>query len=174
LLPNIPNTIISTDSFELKSSDLILIGFALLMISASFAMLRTKKIIEVDSHKAIGFRTALHGVAVGLATGFVGAGGGFLILPALVNLVGLNMRTAVGTSLLIIAANSLFGFGVSFLHHSSIDWMFQLTLLFLAVVGSLVGAKFSSKVSEQSLKKWFGRFVLIVGSLIIIERFIFR
>lgn len=174
LLPNMPNSIISTESFELSSSDLILISFALLMLSAAFAMLKKRKITKVDAHPAAGFKTALQGVAVGLATGFVGAGGGFLILPALVNLVGLNMRMAVGTSLLIIAANSLFGFGVSLSQHPQIDWMFQLTLLFLAVVGSLIGARFSSKVSEQSLKKGFGRFVLVVGSLIIIERLIFR
>lgn len=173
LLPNIPDRIISNKSFELNRSDLILITFAVLMLSASIAMLKGRKTSGSLVRPASAIKAALNGVAVGVATGFVGAGGGFLIIPALVNLLGLNMRVAIGTSLLIISANSLFGFGVSYLQNTSVDWTLLLTLLSIAVIGSLIGTSFSSRVSEQNLKKWFGRFIMAVGSLIIIERLLF-
>jgi hypothetical protein len=174
LVPNLPHFIISTEKFQISSSDLILISFAVLMLLASIAMLKRKGASEIEVKPAPGYKTALQGIAVGIATGFVGAGGGFLILPALVNLVGLRMRIAVGTSLLIIAANSLFGFGVSLMRNNQIDWTLQLTLLLLALVGSFIGARLSNRISEQALKKGFGLFVLIIGSLIIIERLVLR
>ncbi len=170
LLPNLPDQIISSEVIDVSKSDLILVSFATLMILASFAMLRGQKKSIAKVSPASGLKTALNGVVVGAVTGFVGAGGGFLIVPALVGLVGLSMRVAVGTSLAIIAANSLFGFGVTFLHTSYVNWPLMLTVLLLGVIGSLVGARFSQKFSEQTLKRAFGSLVLIMGSLIIIER----
>lgn len=170
LLPNLPEVILSNGFIDLSKSDLILVSFAVLMIFASLAMLRTQKNGVVESTPASGLKTALNGVVVGAVTGFVGAGGGFLIVPALVSLVGLSMRVAVGTSLIIISANSLFGFGVTFLSKTQVNWTLMLMVLVLGVIGSVIGAKFSKKVSERTLKKAFGSLVLIMGSLIIIER----
>lgn len=161
ILPSLPEHI---------KADAVLISFACLMVLASLAMLRSSKKEVVTNEPSSVLKTSLYGVAVGAVTGFVGAGGGFLIVPALVNLLGLNMRTAIGTSIAIIAANSLFGFTVSYVADSNVDWSLMLAVLALGVVGSVVGAYFSKSVSEKTLKKVFGIFVLVVGSLIIVER----
>lgn len=174
ILPALPKVIISNQFLVMTSSDLLLVSFAILMILASLAMLKSKNNSDADRQPGSTLKITFQGIIVGVVTGFVGAGGGFLILPVLVNLVGLRMRIAVGTSLMIIAANSLFGFGVSYFGGAQVDWKLQLSILALAVLGSFVGAKFSTKVSEKSLKKGFGVFVLVVGTLIIVERIAFR
>ena len=107
---------------------------------------------------------------VGGVTGLVGAGGGFLIVPALVNIVGLNMRVAIGTSLMIIAANSLFGFSVSLAKGLVVNWNLLFGILGMALIGLFVGSFFSKKVSEKKLKTGFGYFVLIMGALILFDQ----
>jgi uncharacterized protein len=103
-------------------------------------------------------------------TGLVGAGGGFLIVPALVGLVGLNMRSAIGTSLMIIAANSLFGFSVALNRGLVVDWKILLSILSVALIGLSIGSYFSKQVSEKKLKLGFGYFVLIMGTLILFDQ----
>lgn len=114
----------------------------------------------------IGFK----GFLVGCTTGFVGAGGGFLIIPALVILLNLPIRLAIGTSLAIIAANSLFGFGISYSLSESTDWQLLLTVCGLGVVGIFFGQKLSSRIHDRHLKSGFGYFVLIVGSFILLDQ----
>lgn len=112
----------------------------------------------------------LEGLIVGGITGFVGAGGGFLIIPALVLLTGMQMKVAVGTSLFIIAAKSLIGFlGDVQNQNTTIDWSFLLSLSALAIVGLFVGMLVSNKISETFLKKSFGYFILLSGILILIS-----
>lgn len=108
------------------------------------------------------------GIYIGFVTGLVGAGGGFLIIPALVNLMKLPMKTAVGTSLLIVAVNSLMGFLFS-LSQNSIEWKFLLSIAFIAVLGILIGSYFSSKIKSNILKPAFGWFILVVGVYIILK-----
>jgi hypothetical protein len=103
---------------------------------------------------------------------FVGAGGGFLIIPALVILVGMPMKLAVGTSLFIIAAKSLIGFTGDLQQHPVIDWPLITTITGIAIVGLFVGLYFSKIVSEQALKKGFGYFVLVMGIFILFDSFI--
>ena len=117
-------------------------------------------------------KIAGQGFFVGNITGLVGAGGGFLIVPALVNLVGLNMRAAIGSSLLIIAANSLFGFSVSLSTGLKPDWTILLSILALSVTGLFIGRTFSKRVPESKLKKGFGYFVLVMGSFILVDQLI--
>ena len=111
----------------------------------------------------------LEGTVVGMLTGLVGAGGGFLIIPALVVLSKLPMKQAVGTSLLIIAAKSLIGF-TGDLSHMQMDWKLLLTVSSLAIAGIFVGDALSKKVDGDKLKKGFGWFVLVMGVYIIVQQ----
>jgi uncharacterized membrane protein YfcA len=109
---------------------------------------------------------ALEGSVVGVITGIVGAGGGFLIIPALVLLAKLPMKMAVGTSLLIIAAKSLIGF-LGDLSTQTIDWQMLLIFTSLSIVGIFIGSALSKKINEKILKTGFGWFVLVMGIYII-------
>ncbi len=178
LLPRIPDQIFSTHGFVLTKPLLVMGFFAILMLLASLAMIRTKKVkmtspeqVAAQGAKEINFLAVSgQGFLVGGVTGFVGAGGGFLIVPALVNIVGLNMRKAIGTSLLIIAANSLFGFSVSLAEGLVVDWQLLLSILAVSLLGLFVGSFLSKKVSEGKLKSIFGYFVLIMGSFILLDQ----
>lgn len=170
LLPSIPESVKLPLDFMIDKGSLVLSAFAILMIAASISMIKRKSVF-FETKKSSILKVGFQGIGVGFVTGFVGAGGGFLILPALINLLNLPMRIAVGTSLMIIAVNSLFGFSVSILNHSTrIDWTLQFTILFVALVGSFLGAKFSLKIEEKKLKKAFGWFVLVAGCAIFLER----
>ncbi|MFD1079882.1 sulfite exporter TauE/SafE family protein, partial [Longispora fulva] len=106
------------------------------------------------------------GFGTGLVTGLVGAGGGFIIIPILVLLAGLPMKKAVGTSLFIIALNSLLGF-LGDLGHQPIDWPFLLFFTFLAVLGIFLGVYLNKFIDGKKLKKGFGWFVLVMGIYIL-------
>lgn len=170
VVPAIPDVIYQTESFVLTKRILILGLFALLMILASFSIIKNKKEIENENHQ---FRTVLvvvEGLLIGFLTGLVGAGGGFLIIPALVLLTGLPFKTAVGTSLLIIAVNSLAGFLGDVLNYT-MDWRFLLSITSLAVLGILVGNKISNKLTAFHLRKVFGWFILVMGLWILLKEF---
>ena len=109
----------------------------------------------------------LEGAVVGAITGLVGAGGGFLIIPALVLLAKLPMKQAVGTSLIIIACKSLVGFVGDMQVAERMDWTFLLVFASLAIIGIMIGAKMSSRISNDRLKPAFGWFVLVMGFYII-------
>ena len=111
---------------------------------------------------------ALWGLAIGIITGLLGAGGGFLIIPALVLFVKLPMKTAIGTSLVIIAINSIFGFLFS-LKQTPLDWKILLLFTGLAIIGIYLGSLSAEKIPGKILKKWFGWFVLIMAIYIIIK-----
>lgn len=173
LVPSIPDPVFTMNKFVLTKALLIMIVFAILMLAASFSMIRSKKEEAQKLQLSPLARWSLisaEGLVVGGVTGLVGAGGGFLIIPALVLLVGLPMKIAVGTSLFIIAAKSLIGFLGDLKSGVSMDWQLLLTLSAIAVVGLFLGVHYSKKVSEKSLKKGFGFFVLIMGSLILFDQ----
>jgi uncharacterized protein len=176
VVPNLPDPVFDIAGFPLSKPLFIMVIFAVLMVAASFSMIKSAK-PAAKANKAEmseGLRyliIAAEGLVVGGVTGLVGAGGGFLIIPALVILVGLPMKKAVGTSLMIIGVKSLFGFlGDLEKSQNVIDWTLLLTVAAIAVAGIFVGAKLSKKVDEAKLKKAFGWFVLIMGSSILIEQ----
>jgi uncharacterized membrane protein YfcA len=111
----------------------------------------------------------LEGLVVGGITGLVGAGGGFLIIPALVILAKLPMKQAIGTSLVIIALKSLIGFSGDLKNQQTIDWTFLLSFAGIAVVGIVIGSLLSKKISNETLKPTFGWFVLVMGIYIIVK-----
>jgi uncharacterized membrane protein YfcA len=145
--------------------------FAVLMIFASYSMIKKDKQTTDDKPQKQTFNYPLVfsiGIFIGTVTGLIGAGGGFLIIPVLVNLLKLPMKIAVGTSLLIISTNSLIGFLFS-LSHTSVLWHFLLTITFIAVIGILIGSFLSTKIDGKKLKPAFGWFVLVMGIYIIIK-----
>lgn len=168
LIPAIPEELFTLSGFTVTRDLLLLLLFALLMILASASMIRKRKFSEVAAHDINYMAVTAQGVTVGLISGLVGAGGGFLIVPALVLLVGLDMKRAVGTSLVIIAANSLIGFSGDVLRYE-IDWTFLMTFSALSIAGILIGSMLSSKIDGQKMKVGFGWFVLAMGIYILIR-----
>jgi hypothetical protein len=144
--------------------------FACVMIIASLNMIRKQPIPSVDQHDhQIHFTKALiRGIEVGILTGFLGAGGGFLIIPILIFSFHLKMKDAIGTSLLIIAMNSLFGFAGD-LFHQQFDWSLLLPITAISITGTFIGRRLGQDLPGEKLKKWFGWFVLIMGIYIIIH-----
>jgi len=149
--------------------------FAMVMLLASYFMLRPKKDIEAESdHQRHTLKISLDGLIVGIVTGVVGVGGGFLIVPALVLLGGLTMRRAVATSLVIIALKSFTGFAKYWdaiandptIH---LDWNVIAVMIVLGGLGSLVGNKIANKVPQDKLKKIFGIFLIVMGIYILIK-----
>ena len=138
------------------------------MFLASISMIRSKRdIANTNSNSTINIPfLIIIGIGVGLLTGIVGAGGGFLIIPALVLLAKLPMKKAIGTSLFIIAANSLIGF-TGDLQSRTIDWSFLLVFTAISIIGIIVGVYSSKFISGTKLKRGFGWFTLIVAFYII-------
>lgn len=148
----------------------LLIGFALMMIATAVAMLRGRKNVQQahDSQRLPVPKILAEGAAVGLVTGLVGAGGGFLVVPALALLGGLPMPVAVGTSLIVIAMKSFAGLG-GYLSSVQIDWSVALAVTAAAVVGALIGARLTAMVNPDALRKAFGWFVLAMSSVILAQ-----
>lgn len=172
IVPAIPDIIYQGESWVLSKRLLLLGLFAVLMVLASIPMIRGKREIASQNKKFRTFLVAVEGILIGFLTGLVGAGGGFLIIPALVFLTGLKFKTAVGTSLFIIAINSLVGFTGDLMNYS-MDWPLLLGITALAIVGILVGNFFSRKVSNIRLRIAFGWFTLVIGAYILVREVFF-
>ena len=171
LVPSIPKTIFSIDNFVLTKDMAIMIFFAVVMFLAAISMIKTKKINEAALKPQPYYKTFIQGLTIGFITGLIGAGGGFLYVPALVFWSGLPMKKAVGTSLVIVAINSLIGFSGD-MQTLDIDWNFLLLFSFITIIGILLGGYLSKFISNKKLKKGFGWFVLIMAVYIIIKELI--
>jgi uncharacterized protein len=173
IVPALPDTILTVSDFTLSKGTFILGLFALLMVLASYSMIRgngqkshPRLVAKIKWHWVV-----LEGLLIGFLTGIVGAGGGFLIIPALVLLTGLQIKIAVGTSLFIIAINSLMGFAGDLLTHP-MDWPLLLSVTTFAIAGTFIGNIFSRKISQEKLKTGFGWFTLVVGTWILLKEFV--
>ncbi|MEJ0055031.1 MAG: sulfite exporter TauE/SafE family protein [Bacteroidota bacterium] len=166
LVPVIPEIIFTSGDFIFTKRLLLLGLFAVLMVLASIPMIRGKKNPVSTNQKFRTFLVILEGILIGFLTGLVGAGGGFLIIPALVFLTGLPFKTAVGTSLFIISINSLLGFAGDLMNYP-MDWLFILTISALAIFGILIGNKLSHRINSSHLKKMFGWITLMMGCYIL-------
>jgi uncharacterized membrane protein YfcA len=184
LVPRIPDPILTFGqdpsggaSMVITKSVGLLLLFAVIMVMAAYSMIKpTKKPaadgLQANENNEPQFNYPLilaEGAIVGVVTGLVGAGGGFLIIPALVLLAKLPMKKAVGTSLMIIAAKSLIGFVGDMSGDEVIDWNFLAVFSAIAVVGILLGSWLSKRIPGEKLKPAFGWFVLVMGTYIIIK-----
>jgi uncharacterized membrane protein YfcA len=146
---------------------ILMLAFAVMMIATAIAMLRgRKKRDTVEQEKLPLGKILLEGLVVGLVTGLVGAGGGFLVVPALALLGGLSMPVAVGTSLLVISMKSFAGLA-GYLTTVSLNWPLVLGVTGMALIGALIGARLTKVVPEQALRKGFGVFVLVMGIFVL-------
>ena len=147
----------------------LLVAFAAIMIAAGIAMLRGRKDTAADGEQPLPLvKTTLLGVTVGVISGLVGAGGGFLLVPALALLAGLPMPAAVGTSLVVISMQSFAGFA-GHLASEHIDWRLAGLVTAAAVLGALIGGRLIAFVDPNTLRKLFGWFVLLMASVMLAE-----
>lgn len=170
LIPAIPEELFSVGGFMLTKDISIMVFFAIIMLLASYSMIRSKKAVS-EEETEIQYNypfIILEGAVVGVLTGIVGAGGGFLIIPALVLFAKLPMKKAVGTSLMIISIKSLIGF-IGDIENIVIDWVFLLSFTLVSIIGILIGIYLSKFVSNKLLKKIFGWFVLIMAIYILFK-----
>jgi uncharacterized membrane protein YfcA len=172
IVPAIPENLFTIGDYLLTKNVGIMVFFAIIMVLAAFSMIwsNSKEVVE---QKKVNYNYPLimiEGFVIGILTGVVGAGGGFLIIPALVILANLPMKKAVATSLLIIAVKSLIGF-IGDVENLEIDWRFLSSFTGLSVVGIFIGTWLSTFIDGKKLKKGFGWFVLIMGVYIIVKEF---
>lgn len=177
LIPAIPNPVIASPSWVLSKELLIMILFALLMIVVAYNMIRDgkyKEPPETEFQNTNYLWLAFIGFGSGIFTGVLGVGGGFIIIPALVLLAKVPVRMSVGTSLLIIAFNSLSGFmGEVIERHEMIDYKFLLTFAVLSVAGIFIGFRAALRRTPAQIKNMFGWFVLVMGVWIFIKEVFF-
>lgn len=176
LVPALPETLFHIGNFAVQKDLAIMVFFAVIMLAAAISMIRSGRRNAVPESAKGGKLNypliLLEGAVVGLFTGIVGAGGGFLIIPALVLFARLPMKMAVGTSLFIIAAKSLIGFTGDLGAGMAIDWPLLLGFTGISVAGILLGIVLSRSIPGKQLKSGFGWFVLVMGTVIIISEFI--
>ena len=172
IVPAIPDTLFTLGEYTVSKNTGIMVFFALIMLIASFSMIRNNN-KEDKPRQVVKLNFPLifiEGFIVGLLTGVVGAGGGFLIIPALVLLAKLPMKKAVATSLLIIAIKSLIGF-IGDIETMSIEWNFLLSFTAVSIAGIFIGVWLNKFIDGSKLKKGFGWFVLLMAIYIIIKEF---
>ena len=180
LMPAIPHELFTVGSIIFTKDLLVLVAFAVLMVVAATSMIRNKQTEEVLDHE-LGHKAPLNyplilgiGLVVGTLTGFVGAGGGFLIIPALVLGARLPMKLAVGTSLAIIALNSLIGFTGDLSAGTPIAWSFLLGFLAFALIGIVLGTYLARFIPGAKLRPAFGWFTLAMGAFILTKELLFH
>ncbi|WP_213522012.1 sulfite exporter TauE/SafE family protein [Nonlabens sp.] len=173
LIPSIPKELFELGDFLVTKNIAIMLFFAFIMLLASISMIRNKR-EEPEEESSITYNYPLiiiEGLVVGVITGIVGAGGGFLIIPALVLLAKLPMKKAVATSLFIIAIKSLIGF-LGDIKNLEIDWTFLLSFTSVSIVGIFAGIWLNKFIDGKKLKQAFGWFVLIMSFYIIYKELI--
>lgn len=179
IIPSIPPSF-TVFGILISKHALIMVLFAILILSSSVSMIRKRRPNRIREVKWDEFTRSpmgipfiiLLGIVVGFITGFVGAGGGFIIVPVLISFLQLNFKRAIGTSLCIIAINSLVGFTGN-IGNQAIDWLFLLSISAVSIAGILLGSMLSGKISSRRLKPAFGWFTLVVGLFVLVKETLF-
>lgn len=171
LVPNLPDVFLNFGNYSLSKDMAIMTFFAFVMLLASYSMIQNKK---EENHITIVkqpyYKTFIQGLVIGSITGIIGAGGGFLYVPALVVWANLPMKKAVGTSLIIVTINSLIGFSGD-LQTIDVDWFFLLSFSTFTIMGVLIGIYLSKYITGKKLKKGFGWLTLVMALYIIYKEF---
>ena len=168
VMPAMPHHLLNIGSFELTKSVLLMLVFAVLMLAASFSMIRKKKEVLISDSPLSYTKLVLQSIVVGIITGFVGVGGGFLIIPSLVLFAGLPMKKAVGTSLMVMTISSLLGVLGDVSRHAPINYIFLMLFSAFAIVGIIAGSYLTKYITDTKLKPAFGWFVLLMGVFVLI------
>jgi len=174
LIPVIPDIIFETSWFTLTRGVALMLFFGVIMLLAAYSMIREKNVTNEEESGELKFNYPLiliEGLFVWVITGLVGAGGGFIIIPALVLLAKLPMKKAVGTSLIIIAVKSLIGF-IGDVQNIVVDWNFLLVFSGIAIVGILIGIYLNNFIPGKKLKKSFGWFVIVMAVYILLKELV--
>lgn len=172
VVPVLPDTLFTINNFEFSRRMGMFGLFAFLMIPAAISMLKEKtNIVNNKKNKYNYTLITLEGIVVGSITGLIGAGGGFIIIPALVILASLDMKTAIGTSLVIIALKSLFGFFLGDAFSLEINWMFLSIFTLISLIGIFIGSYLSNFINGKKLKKGFGYFIFLMAFFIFYMEF---
>jgi len=173
IMPAVPLRLMNIGQFQLTKSTLLMLVFSALMLAASLSMIRkTKTKIQTEYHTTNYLKLVLQGIMVGIITGFVGVGGGFLIIPSLVLFAGLPMKKAVGTSLMVMTISSLFGVLGDVSIHAGINYPFLLQFSGFAIAGIIIGSYLTKYIHDTKLKPAFGWFVLLMGIFVLISTLI--
>lgn len=167
IVPRIPEIIIESPILITKNTFLMLF-FAVIMIFGALSVLKKKSQDTNNEEKRNLILIGIQTFTIGIIIGLVGAGGGFLIIPSLILFAKLPMKKAVGTSLFIIAMNSLVGF-IGDVQNLEIDWLFLLTFSAISVVGIFIGMYLTKYTNESQLKKIFAYFVLLMAAIILLK-----
>jgi uncharacterized membrane protein YfcA len=170
-LPAIPSQIIQLNDFLVTKDNLLLGIFSIVLVGASYSMIKKQVYIEHDVQDIQKGKLILGGLLIGIVTGMLGAGGGFLIIPALVLWGKLPMKNATATSLMIITLNSVLGFIFDKHGIRRIDWGHMFIFSIMAILGIFLGIKMANKISGEKLKPIFGWFILGMGIFIFIQQF---
>ena len=167
LISSLPEVILDTGSIYITTKMALMLLFSIVILLSSFSMLKKNKAVIAQKLNNTNYSLLLiTGSIVGVLTGLVGAGGGFIIVPALVFFAGLKIKQAVATSLVIITCNALFGF-LSDITQVNIDWFFLTSITLISVLGIVLGSYLSNFINDMSLKKNFARFILLIALMII-------
>lgn len=171
LLPKMPEILFYTPYFEFTKNRLIMFILAILMLLSSYSMIKTKEIICLKEKSNYVLIITI-GILIGLLTGFLGAGGGFLIVPALLYFACLNMKEAVGTSLFVILINSAIGFTGDFANGVNLNYTILFLISIIASFGMFLGFYLSKKINGEKLKPAFGWFLFVFSFYIILKEFL--
>lgn len=166
IVPSIPEIIFTTNSFTLTKNTFLMLFFALIMLFAALSMLKKTKLnLKEVTEKHYLIKIIIQNITIGVIIGLVGAGGGFLIIPSLLLIAKIPMKKAIGTSMFIIAINSLIGF-LGDIQNLDINWQFLLPFSGISMIGIFIGTYISKYIDESQLKKGFAYFVLAMALII--------
>lgn len=168
IIQSIPKTIFENDNILITKSTVLMVLFSIIMLAAALSMLKKKIKIEQKPNQLI---IIIQTFIIGIIIGLIGAGGGFLIIPTLVLFSNLSMRKAIGTSLLIIAMNSLIGF-IGDIQNLTIDWLFLIKFTSISIIGIFIGIYTNKFVNDQQLRKGFAYFILAIAFFILFKELI--
>lgn len=174
VVPMMPDVLFTLGEFDFTRRMAMFGLFAALMVPAAYSMLKKPTVQAVKGHGKVKYNyplILLEGLIVGGITGMIGAGGGFLIIPALVILANVEMKVAVGTSLIIIAFKSLMGFFLGDALTMEIDWSFLGIFTSLSLIGIFIGSYLGNFIDGNKLKKGFGYFILVMAVFIFYMEF---
>ena len=174
VMPAVPQHLAQIGQFELTKGVLLMLVFSMLMLAASVSMIRKRKELKVNEHPqhVNNYRLVAQSSIVGTITGFVGVGGGFLIIPSLILFAGLPMKNAVGTSLMIMTISSLLGALGDVSRHEAINYSFLLRFSAFAVAGIIAGTYLTKYINDNKLKPAFGWLVLLMGTFVLVSTLI--